>query len=169
MKIPALAVTFLFLGAAFAGIFRHIVKTPVDISAIAPTRIEKSKLLTEDWSIASPDAILGNAEISATLARPLFSRDRRRFVPPREPELQSGPAEKNTDRKSEASELVLLGVSLGGGQSRALVAGPGSSGNWVQPGDTVQSWIVEEIRPNEVGLTRGSEKAELKLYPQSGE
>ncbi len=169
MKLMALIVALLLFLAGFSGLFRHIVTTPIDVSPIAPTRIAKSPALDDDWSIAAPDTLLGNAEISATLARPLFSHDRRRFIPPIEPELPSEISEVTTGRNSEASDLVLLGVSLGAGQSQALVASRGASGIWVKPGDSVHSWTVEEIRPNEVNLTRGSQTAKLELYPQNGE
>ncbi len=169
MKLTALTAALLLLGATFAGIFRYLVTTPVDVSPIAPTRFVNSPAVGEDWSIAAPDALLGNAEISATLARPLFSRDRRRFIPPREPEVPSESTDVVADHKSEASELVLLGVSLGAGQSRALVASKGASGVWVQPGDSVHSWTIEEIRSNRVSLTRGTQTAELELYPRTGE
>ena len=165
MRIPALVLMLLLVGAAFAGVFRHIRTTPVDVSAIVPTHVEKSQPLAEDWTITAPNTILGEMEISATLARPLFNRDRRPFIPPREPEPRPESAERAPEIKAEASDLMLLGVSLGGGQSRALVVSQGSSGNWVRPGDTIDSWTVEEIRPNEVSLTRGNQKAELQLYP----
>jgi len=167
MRLPALVLSLFLLVAAFAGIFRHIRTTPVDVSQILPTHVEKTQPLAEDWSIAAPDTILGDTEISATLARPLFNRDRKPFIPPHEPESRPEPSEEVVEIQSEASELILLGVSLGGGQSRALVAGQDSSGNWVRPGDTIQSWTIKEIRSNEVSLTRGNEKAELQLYPHS--
>lgn len=158
-----LAVTAILAAANWA-----IYRADIDVSAIGP----KFRALTEQaQSIEDARQANGVANLSAILERPLFRKDRRRFVPaPVEPIAVEAAVLPSPAPKPETPALpetlpVLLGVSIGADMSKALFRAEGEQARWHVKGETLAGWAIVSIEKDRVLLLGNGQKKGILLYP----
>ena len=123
----------------------------------------------ESLSSKSPDVVYAMATMTEALARPLFQRNRRPFVPEALPsELPNAPepiAAIAPPAGVDVSALMLKGLLILPGRKRALIAtAEAPDGIWVEPGTIVSGWTVKSLDQKGVLLALGKTEAMLKLY-----
>ena len=97
-----------------------------------------------------------------TSSRPLFFEGRR--YPSREVPKVAARAPEATTPTVNVKELKLLGIRIGEGASRALIAVGTQPPNWVNVGEIIMAWTVKSVDSNDVLLEREGQTAALKLY-----
>jgi len=173
------SLTFLLfvLSALSIAVLEYQLTTPVDTSPIAPANDRENAELLSSYSATSSELALSGSDLTDIINRPLFTRDRQKFTPPPPPKRvveKPKPPRRTPDRvvareKEAETTFVLLGLSVGDGKSRAFIASKNEPGSWLQSGDRLQSWIIEDVNRNGVRLSRRNEKMELLLYPEIGQ
>lgn len=141
-------------------VFRAYADMP-DISPLAgnaSTLPVRASAKTTDADAATAG---GTGEI---LARPLFSRTRRPFVPPPVERVEPAPEEPQSVQAISEPPLTLQGVYIRGRTRRALILSAEASAQWKTVGDTVSGWNIIEIAPNGIQLEAGGETRDIKLY-----
>ncbi len=123
----------------------------------------------ESLSSKSPEALRAMATVTEALARPLFQRSRRPFVPEALPsEVPNAPepiAAIAPPAGVDVSALMLKGLLILPGRKRALIAtAEAPDGIWVEPGTIVSGWTVKSLDQKGVLLALGKTEAMLKLY-----
>lgn len=104
-----------------------------------------------------------------TLARPVFSRDRRPYqpvlpAPPPPPRLPPPPPGAVVPRRS-AEGIGLLGILMNGPAHRALLRLPSfPKGQWVNEGEEISGWILTLVAQDHAVLQAEGQKLELRLY-----
>ncbi|MBY6242705.1 hypothetical protein [Methylosinus sp. Sm6] len=102
----------------------------------------------------------------ATLSRPIFWRSRR--APP--PSRSSRKTDGRGQAMGAATGLTLGGIVKIGERARAFLVVPGASeGRWVEKGETVEGWTVEEIAAFAVTVSDGGQSSRLQLYAEASE
>ncbi len=159
---------------AFASIDRALLSQPVDITALPASYAQTNLLAGKDTASAANGVNLANFEFPETTERPLFSRDRRKFVPPPPPKpvkprktakvVKPKPKVTKQVRKTPAPKLTLIGISISDGRSSALFSSDKGENRWVLSGDSINSWIVGDIDANSVQLTSKGRELRLQLY-----
>lgn len=104
------------------------------------------------------------SEYTAIIERPLFSDDRRPYVPPEQPvpmpiaDNKPGINPKNTD------DYLLTAVIITRDDRIALLqSNRGKAITKLGVGETIAGWTLAAVEPHEVTLTRGSDKKTLAL------
>jgi hypothetical protein len=109
------------------------------------------------------------AELSDTVARPLFHPTRRpvvvRTAAPVEPDM--APTLPPEPTGAPASRLSLIGVmGTGGKNRRALLRAEGQAyGTWVDVGGEIDGWRLSAIEDNRVLIEKSGGREELVLHP----
>lgn len=147
-----------------------IYRADIDVSPIDP----KFRALTEDAQTGeSARQADGIADVSAILERPLFRKDRRRFVPapiqpvPVEAAILTSPTPSPETPPMPETLPVLLGVSIGADISTALFRAEGEQARWHVKGEILAGWAVVSIEKDRVLLERDGQKKGILLYPPS--
>lgn len=140
--------------------------THIDISPLI-TEPAGDTLKTDAGAIGAPQAIVPTlAQLTETVARPVFRSDRRPLI--LEPsEEQALPVASEPDPSLVSPEsLRLVGVMRSGTSARrALIRVAGTAAaTWVETGAEVSGWTVEKIETDRVFFARNGDKAELKLF-----
>jgi hypothetical protein len=105
-----------------------------------------------------------------TLARPVFFRDRRPFVPPPSPPPPPAPPPKPVAVVAPPPPVTNPGLSLGGiaitDRDRLAFVRPSSSndGSWVKEGEEIMGWRVTRITGNSITIQKAQSSIELPLY-----
>jgi hypothetical protein len=113
--------------------------------------------------------------ISATdrhhaLTRPLFSPDRRPWVPPVEARAAPEPEPAYEPELEPEADFVLIGIGVARGRARALLtSGAGDDLGWVAEGDTVMDWTVTAISDRSVTIERAEHKMSLDLHADASQ
>lgn len=172
MKTTPLALALVITASVVTAGAHLLVTSPVEISAIWP-EAGRMNIVNEAGETKQPqDFDLGKIAFSETLTRPLFSRSRRKFIPPQKPkpaaptpvQAVQATAQHSQPVAPPPSDLILIGISLRNDQSSALMSkGPGNN-VWVSTGDEIAAWKVSEIDANSVRLTHGGRETFLYLY-----
>jgi hypothetical protein len=112
-------------------------------------------------------------QFGQTLARPVFSRSRRPFVPPPPPALPvisvpvlpaAPPAPAPVVRQAEEG-IVLLGVMINGATKRALLRQRNApKGRWLEEGEEIGGWRLTLIAHDHAMLQSPNQKLKLPLY-----
>ena len=150
--------------AALAGVALAIPLTNTEVSIKGDATIETRPML-ELPDAALADTSMGSTEWSEALARPLFSPDRRPFVPPAsesKTEFQEEPLAVET--APAAGQVGLIGVFIHDTGRRALLTSPSSPrGEWLALGSQLEGWKVVRIDTNSVALSSSSGSLTLQL------
>jgi hypothetical protein len=117
--------------------------------------------------LAPPEERAGlSGDELATMSRPIFWRSRR--APP--PSRSARKADATAQASSSASGVTLGGVVKFGERARAFLIAPGGGeGRWLEQGESIEGWTVEEIAPFEVTISDGAQASHLRLYSESSE
>lgn len=105
-----------------------------------------------------------------TLARPIFSKDRRPYRPPPpkppKPVKIAKPAPKPVAPPPIADpDLTLAGIAITSDAKQAFMTHPSNSeGRWVKEGEEIMGWRISTILPGEVTLERSGRSIKLRLY-----
>lgn len=106
------------------------------------------------------------AQLSQTLSRPIFFRERR--VPRREPAAESAPQVPAPVASVRASVNVerfkLSGIQILADSRSAYLAGADGVFAWRRVGDKFDGWEIVKIEPGHVELGQGGQTATLDLY-----
>jgi hypothetical protein len=113
--------------------------------------------------IAGPSAPNAYPE---TLARPIFFRDRRPYVPPPPPPPPVQPAPVFVAPSPVTKpDLVVSGIALIGDAKQAYLGyPPNPDGIWVKEGEDVMGWQVSSITSAGVTISRAGQSIDLLLY-----
>ena len=174
-KGRSLLVFLLFAGAGWLAVLDwRLWNAPVDTSPLKPdAMVETSSASTPHTpnTVAGPRAL---AELTETLARPLFNATRRpkppaekpAATPPSQPEAAAGVTEAPATAVEKPAGLRLVGMMRTVGQARrALIrSGENARAVWVELGDEVGGWRVDRIESDKVVVEKGTSRAELQLY-----
>jgi hypothetical protein len=106
-----------------------------------------------------------------TFSRPLFSRDRRRYEPPKT-EPPPKPEPKSIVQKPlppvEPPNFQLIGISINNAGSRALISGlPGLDPQWFAEGEVIGDWKLTAIADAAITVTHGDQNVSINLYPEN--
>ncbi len=172
MKVGALALTLTVVAAAFVLAGQLLVSHPVEISAIWPEPGRLNLTTDVDKQPNGETLDLSQISFSETVTRPLFSRSRRKFVPPAKPKpvaLRPAPKLRAAPKPppkpaTPPPKISLIGVSLRKGEASALLAQGGGENVWVSEGDVIAAWTVKQIGSNSIVLTHDSREVSLRLY-----
>ena len=99
----------------------------------------------------------GEDAVEAIAARPLFSADRRPYVPP------PAPVEEVVAAVKPSLPLELAGTFLTATDQAALILVSGKPPEWLRTGQTVEGWRIGTIEENRVLLLKGEQERELQL------
>lgn len=121
---------------------------------------------------AAPAVLAGLEDFGETLRRPVFSKSRRPFVPPPEPEPEAMPESEPPPPEAEAAVeapppegLALRGVAITREKRSALLVTAGNpNGQWIAVGGTIESWQVAEVAAGYTVLRSGQQVHTLHLY-----
>ena len=178
MKTVPVAGLLFALSVGFAFATMQIRSFEVDTSPLSSGDNSVAVLLENSQSGATGEPALANLAFPSTTERPLFNRDRRKFVPPPPPkrvkparpvQTAKTASRKNTTkpaRQVAELELTLIGISISDGVASALLASKNGSNQWVTSGDSIQSWQVSHVDSNSVSLTANGRNVQLQLYKQ---
>lgn len=110
-------------------------------------------------------ASIDTAVLGETLARPLFSPDRRPPKPP-EPKVEvAEPAPVEMEQRPQLPPFELKGVLFVRDVRKVLLASPDvPDGQWVGIGDTVMGWDLQVMTPEGATFRSGDHTHRLNLY-----
>ncbi|MDA4848841.1 hypothetical protein [Hoeflea poritis] len=156
----------------------YLLEHPVDVSPIIPDPTVTATASGTGKTPGENVTELSKMELSATTERPLFSRSRRKFVPPPPPK-PAKPIQTAAIKKPSAPpratalaipppDFTLIGVSISKEASSALLTSSGGENKWVVEGDSINSWTVADIDNDSVGLENGGRSVRLHLYEIGG-
>lgn len=91
------------------------------------------------------------------VARPLFSEQRRPYVPP------PASVEEVVEAAKPALPLELAGVFITPTDKAALILVSGRPSDWLRTGQSVEGWKIETIEQDRVQLQKGGKERELLL------
>ncbi|ATQ66526.1 MULTISPECIES: hypothetical protein [Methylosinus] len=130
----------------------------------AETAVEPKSQWRPPQLLAPPEERAGlSGDERATMSRPIFWRSRR-APPPRNARKGDAAAQAATS----VSGVTLGGVVKVGERSRAFLIGPGGSdGRWLEQGESIEGWTIEEIDRFEVTITDGAQSSRLRLYSRA--
>ena len=148
----------------------QILRTPVDVSPIAPGG-GAALVDAHTGEITTPPHRSPPPVYRETLARPIFRADRKPFVAAVEPpppvieEVVEAPQAAPPAQPPEG--LKLVGVMRDGeGRDRALVKSAQSpSASWLEVGDEIDGWQISEITQSGMTLSADAASVTLNLYP----
>lgn len=106
----------------------------------------------------APPRAPAEASLDLIAARPLFSEDRRPYVPPPEP-VEAAPSLPS----ERALPLELAGTYLTGTDQAALLLVAGEAPTWLRKGDRIEGWQVETIAQDRVELRKDDRQQVLLL------
>ncbi len=164
-RSPGAAALLALLAAGLGAINWHLAGSTIDISPVASAVVAGDAAAgNAPFSSGGAAAIRLGADLSETLARPLFRPDRR--PPPSAGTAPSDVPAPVADVGAAAGDLVLAGVMHHGTKgSRALIRVAGKpAGVWVGAGETVGGWRVAAIEPDRVAVELNGATAELLLF-----
>ena len=175
---PLNAITALAISATVLfAVWGWLSATPIDISPIMPTDLRPDVSTTAATDAQSTGPRRQIDDLNAIVTHPLFSPDRRIFVPP--PVEPPKPAavgnalaakEALPERlvaQTVAAELHLLGVSIGNGRSRVLLAEGDQDPSWISLGALISDWTVREIDAGGAIVEGHGTQIRLELYQQN--
>ncbi len=170
MKHAAYALLIVVGLGLLAALNFALARRPVDISPdYSGAKVEQGTGASAQTTESNFDA---NFELTETLARPLFSPTRRKFVPQQvvvEEVLEPAPAELPEPPAPVAvlrPEINLQGTRRIGVAFSALVQDTADSpSKWVTVGEILHDWTVAKIDENSIVLSSGSETVTYLLYP----
>jgi hypothetical protein len=99
----------------------------------------------------------GDDAVEDIAARPLFSADRRPYVPPPEP------VEQVVAKVESSLPLELAGTFLTATDQAALILVAGKSPEWLRSGQSIEGWQIGTIEQDRVHLLKGEQQRELQL------
>ncbi|MEX3012096.1 hypothetical protein [Hoeflea sp. TYP-13] len=174
MRSALLVVWLMVSTSGFAAIGHILLRQPLDVSAIPADSMQTQSLADDINAPASDHADLETLKFPATTERPLFSRGRRKFVPPPPPKPakprqtvttnKPAPKVRTQAPNAPAPKLSLIGISISSGTASALLSSGKGENTWVLAGDSIGSWMVGEIDTNSVQLTSTGRSIRLQLY-----
>ena len=178
MRSAQLAVSLAALTGVFFAVNWHLLNEPVDVSPI-DADLTKTTSFKKDENTQAIERNLSQMRLSATIDRPLFSRERRKFVPPPPPKpietkpvaglsQPASPAASQPQSPVPAPDITVIGVSLSEAKSSALITGDAEN-RWVYLGESVNAWTVDAIDGDGVLLRNGKQKLRLNLYTAYGD
>lgn len=101
---------------------------------------------------------------SAITERPLFEVTRRP-IDLSEPEMViNDVARVEPIRMARLPEIQLMGVLLSGEQPSVFLSVEGDKAKWLRQGDTVQSWVLEQVASDYVEFKNNKEVVRIDLY-----
>lgn len=159
----------LTLDAALVAGLWAVLRTPLDIAPITapPGAGAPSDVADIEGAGTGMTVDPGTLARHHVLSRPLFSEDRRAWVPPPAPVAASPVLAPAAAAEAPAPRLVGIGIS--GGRARALLAGPdGGETLWVGTGDIAWTWRVRAIAAGSVTLEGNDRVVPLSLHPGGG-
>jgi hypothetical protein len=134
----------------------HFLRSPVDISPIAPSPGKADAPRADKSEPATALAKKAAEQFQETVGRPLFNPNRR-------------PVERKdtaaAEPKTEASDFRLVGVMKAAGQPpRALLRSANApTGKWIAEGAEFNGWRLRQVNERGVILQSGARSQELKL------
>ena len=133
----------------------------------AETEAEPKSQWRPPQLLAPPEERAGlSGDERATMSRPIFWRSRRAPPPSRNARKGDAAAQAATS----VSGVTLGGVVKVGERARAFLAGPGGAeGRWLEQGESIEGWTVEEIGRFEVTITDGAQSSRLRLYSETSQ
>ncbi|HEY7765782.1 MAG TPA: hypothetical protein VIB38_12395 [Aestuariivirgaceae bacterium] len=157
-QIAMFALLALLLSAVVLGLLLK----PIQTAAIEPKEPPFQLSFPPLAAFPPENASMNLAPI---LARPLFFESRRPFeAPAAKVEIAPQPAEPPIPIIA-VETLMLKGILLGSGSSKALIASPANpSGIWVAVGAEIEGWKIEVITRADVRLVQQQQRAVLPLY-----
>lgn len=140
---------------------------PIDASAIAaPKGGEPATAKTLETSAKPGDNKVSMAELSETLARPLFNVNRR----PRAPEIAvkapDAPAPPPPAAGPPPAQLHLIGMMrAGSSKPRALIRIENApTATWIDVGTEIAGWRLSEVANDHVVIEGNGQRVQLMLY-----
>ncbi len=176
MKTLQLIGLLIIVAAGLASAISHLRTFELDISPLPPDAKSVAALLENTHDGTTDGASFAGLTFPSTTERPLFSRNRRKFVPPPPPKpvqpakpvqtAKVAPQKKPSKpvRKPAQIQLKLIGISISDSEASALFANKDGTNQWVTSGDRIQSWEVSQIDNNSVHLTGDGRNIHLQLY-----
>ena len=136
--------------------------TPIGIAVAAWTPDANVSLANAAGAAIPPNAY------PESLARPIFFRDRRPYVPPPPPPLlvnvQAAPVIAAPPPVIKP-DLIVSGIALIGDAKQAYLGSPSNpNGMWVKEGEDVMGWQVSGITNAKVTISRAGQSFDLWLY-----
>ena len=147
----------------------QILRTPVDVSPIAPGG-GAALVDAHTGEITTPPHRSPPPVYRETLARPIFRADRKPFVAavePPPPPVEVSVQAPDAPPAQPPEGLKLVGVMRDGeGRDRALVKSAQSpSASWLEVGDEIDGWQISEITQSGMTLSADAASVTLNLYP----
>jgi hypothetical protein len=105
----------------------------------------------------APPRSPGDDAVEAIAARPLFSADRRPYVPP------PTPVEPTVVEVEKSLPLELAGTFLTATDQAALILVAGKPSEWLRSGQSIEGWKIGTIEEDRVQLLKGEQERELRL------
>ncbi len=173
MKTGYLLTILILSVTGFGVAMDHLFATPVNVTPLINVDGQRPGLGSLDKNPKAEQISLDDIEFSSTLTRPLFNRDRRKFVkPPPAPVKKPPVIQVATQAKPVRAApplqpdpvFTLLGISISEGKSSALLSQNGGENKWVSSGDKINAWNIEDIGENHVRLSHGTREINLLLY-----
>ena len=100
------------------------------------------------------------AKFAAITERPLFTLDRRPFVPDAKP----AKAKREPTAKAPAPNVTLSGIVSVGDERRALMALPTEQAKLFRKGQAIRGWRITDISDNAVELSFGERQHTVRLH-----
>jgi hypothetical protein len=133
--------------------------TLIEIAAAAWTPDANASLTDLTATATSPNAY------PESLARPIFFRDRRPYVPPPPAPVEVQAAPVIVPPPVIEPDLVVSGIALVGNAKQAYLGSPSNpNGMWVKEGEDVMGWQVSGITNAGVTISRAGKSFDLWLY-----
>ena len=140
--------------------------TQIDISPIV-TESAGDAAKPEAGASGAPQVVVPTlAQLTETVARPVFRSDRRPLVSKNSAEPPPAVAYEPDTSSTSPESLRLIGMMRSGKSARrALIrVAVTSAATWVEAGGEVSGWTIEKIEADRVFIARNGDKAELKLF-----
>ncbi len=176
MKTLQLIGLLIIVAAGLSSAISHLRTFELDISPLPPDAKSVAALLENTQAGTTDGASFAELTFPSTTERPLFSRNRRKFVPPPPPKPVQPKKPVQTAKvappkkvikpipKVAKVQLTVIGISISDGSASALLASKDGTNQWVTSGDKIQSWEVSRIDSSSVHLVGNGRNVHLQLY-----
>jgi hypothetical protein len=132
--------------------------------APAGGRIMLASAGTIPVTLSRPSEESALSEFDEIVRRPVFAASRRPFVPSAPTAVQP-PA-----RALPPPDVRVIGISINAGKKQALLrSAQQPRGRWIGEGESIDGWVLRNVRADAVVIASGQQSHELRLYPALGQ
>ena len=114
-------------------------------------------------SLSPPSNESALTDFDEVVRRPVFAATRRPFV-------QSAPAASQPAPALPPPDIRLIGVTINAGKKQALLrTAQQPRGRWIGEGESIDGWVLRDVRVDAAVVASGPQTHELRLYPTLGQ